>query len=304
MFDLYFNDCLPQSFDSSKVPILDGMRHIYDMIKSQGVTVNNGIVLSNTANNVYVNGNTLLDHIKMLPLEERSFFMAALYMRQTIEEIINDYPSDEAIQYLYDCKFNGRCANNLAAAGIMNYIALTLPAENELVIDKLSIEVKNPDNEVKMPPISVTNFHGGNLKFILDIITPPAGSKLEQLIRGFTVLGKRCHTTPEFENIWNNLNSDFQDGIISRFEDARNAGLVFPPGNDGNIVKDDREGTNVFELREKAHFLRIYFKSGLNSIVIGWYGTKTKFYGADQSSDFRHADKIIDEYIAKHNIVL
>lgn len=304
MFDLYFNDCLPQSFDSSKVPIMDGMRRIYKMIKSQGVMVNNGIVLSDTADNVYVNGNTLMDHLKSLTLEERTFFMAAIYMRQNIEEIINDYPSEDAIQYLYDCKFNGRRANNLAAAGIMNFIALSLPAEKELITDKLSVEVVNPDSKVKMPPITVTNFHGGNLKFILDIITPPAGSKIEQLKRGFTILGKSCYITPEFENIWNGLNSDYQDGIISRFEDARNAGLVFPPKNDGNIVKNDREGTNVFELREKAHSLRIYFKSGVNSIVIGWYGTKTKFYGADQSSDFRHADKIIDEYIAKQNVVL
>lgn len=304
MMDLYFNDCLPSNFGNKMISVLDGLHKMKSLLTNQGVPTTNGIVLSDSADKVFINGISLADYIRNLPKEEKTYFAACFYMKQPIGELINDYPSEDSIKFLYDCRFNGRKANNLAAAGIMGYLALSLPVEKELISDTLSIDVINPDTKSEEEPVKIVNFHGGNLSTILNLLIPQGTSLLEVLKRDFEVTGKNCYLTSEFENIWKGINTDFQRGIISRFKDARNANLVFPPKEDNNIVKGDKAGTTVFELREKAHSLRVYFKSGTKSIVIGWYGTKTEFYGADQSSDFRHANKIIDEYIARHNVIL
>ena len=304
MKDLYFNDCLPSSFGSTIISVLQELRGMKSLIERQGIVVNNGIILSSSADKVMINGISLKDHIICLPEEERKWFLSCFYMRQNIEEYINYYETEDSIKYYYDCKFNGRDANNLAAAGIMGFLALSIPAEEELKTNSLSIHVVNPDNEMDEDSILVNNYHGKNLQYALGKLIPTGTTLREKLIRKFNCLGKNCYLTSEFENIWQSINTNYNEGIISRFDDAINAGLIFPPKNDNNIVKIDTKGTGVFELREKAHSLRIYFKSGTNSIVIGWYGTKTKFYGADQSSDFKHANTIIDEYITNYNVCL
>lgn len=304
MKDLYFNDCLPSSFDSTSVSVLQELRGMKSLMERQGIVVNNGIILSSSADKVMINGISLKDHIIILPEEERKWFLSCFYMRQNIEEYINYYETEDSIKYYYACKFNGRDANNLAAAGIMGFMALSIPAEEELKTNALSIHVVNPDNEMDEDSIMVNNYHGQNLQYALGKLIPTGTTLLEKLIRKFNCLGKNCYLTSEFETIWQSINTNYNEGIISRFDDAINAGLIFPPQNDNNIVKIDTNGTGVFELREKKHSLRIYFKSGTNSIVIGWYGTKTKFYGADQSSDFKHANTIINEYITKYNVCL
>lgn len=304
MTDLYFNDCLPSSFDSTSISVLHELRGMKSLMERQGIAVNNGIILSSSADNVMINGISLKKHIISLPIEEKKWFLSCFYMRQNIEEYINQYESEDSIKYLYDCTFNDRDANNLAAAGIMGFMALSIPVEEELKTNALSIHVVNPDNGMNEDSILVNNYHGKNLQYALGKLIPAGTTLLEVLKRKFNCLGKNCYITPEFENTWQSINTNFKNGIVSRFDDAIKAGLIFPPKYDNNIVKMDTNETGVFELREKAHCLRIYFKSGYNSIVIGWYGTKTKFYGADQSSDFKYANTIIDEYINKYKVSL
>ena len=67
MKDLYFNDCLPSSFGSTIISVLQELRGMKSLMERQGIVVNNGIILSSSADKVMINGISLKDHIICLP---------------------------------------------------------------------------------------------------------------------------------------------------------------------------------------------------------------------------------------------
>ena len=144
----------------------------------------------------------------------------------------------------------------------------------------------------------IPNWHIRNNEAIIQILTPQLTPKTEPLNRLVDLLKRRGQVvySKEFKDDWDNIGSALQQLVVKRFEDALNAGLLFP-ANNGNmdIVKSDQvdKTSKVHELRQRGTGLRVYFECDSDVIYIALYGSKTVHHGKDQAADFKLAKAIV-----------
>lgn len=208
----------------------------------------------------------------------------------TIDVLLTDNEISEDCDIYAKAEFNGFDATNLLVAAKSDLISASFPVADFLKQDKLTITISSDEDT---HDIQIDNWYGENSTYILDKYIPhPEEGSIDDLIAVFG-REKNVYISDEFRNDWEYLGHSFHEAIIKRFKTALERGLLFPASADDDIVKYDRNATNVYELRHVAMGWRIYYECDEDKIFIGRYATKSNPKGSDQSADFKRASIII-----------
>lgn len=305
----YLNDCLPQKCETGDV---------YSMFKDLV------IAFRNLRQKEILNIDrfwTLADSpystkICQVPLKKliddnaapslRAYMWKLVSEGISIASMANDF--EGSAQLTLDSKFNERDAHNLLLAKEVGMIAASVPAEEAIVTDKLQLTLTDKDG--KVTTCEIDNLHPSNESYIESILTPPLPSSNQPLDRLKVLFGidKVVHASEIFISKWNTLGLERQRYIVSKFEDALHADLLFPAksdeGKDFPLMKRDDVDTMsaVHELRSKGTGVRVYFECDGSTLYIGLYNVKGKYTGDDQSKDFRRAKAIIARMRQGHDL--
>ena len=194
------------------------------------------------------------------------------------------------------CLCNKRDAHYLLVAQKLDMMAASLPVEEKVCCNVLKLILKDIQEDEETTK-EIANWHISNDKDIIQLLTPLLPPKTEPWNRLMDLLGRRGKVvfSKEFKDDWDNLGTVLQRLIVQRFEDALNAGLLYPANNDNmDIVKSDQvdRTSKVHELRQKGSGIRVYFECDVDAIYIALYGSKTVHHGKDQVADFKLAKTI------------
>jgi hypothetical protein len=261
-------------------------------------------VTNDYVDNVTLCGVGLKNILAQLKIGDRELFGYASRLVTNGSHIVYEeqqLADDEELQKLFE--FNGRNAHNLLVAQKLDMIAASLPVENALCADHLGLLYTDPasGNQIQRDIDNwyVGNQAGiGNTAVIVQLLTPPLPLKSQPMERLTALLEQHgmVKYSKEFTKDWNMIGSEKQKLIVGRFEDALNAGLLFPANsNNMDIVKPDQKDrmSKVHELRQLGDGFRVYFECDNDAIFISLYGTKTYHHGANQDADFRVAKTIV-----------
>ncbi len=304
----YLNDCLPAQVQNGTDVVVLFRNMVVDyreMHKNPSLRLEPSWVTNDFVDNVMLCGVGLKDILARLKMGDRELSGYASRLVTSGSQI--DYEEqqlagDEELQQRFE--FNGRNAHNLLVAQKLDMIAASLPVENDLFVDQLGLIYIDTasGNQIQREIYNwyVGNQVGiGNTAVIVRLLTPSLApeskpiDKLRALLKQYGTV----KISKEFMRDWDKLGSLKQKLVMGRFEDAINAGLLFPANsNKMDIVKPDQKDktSKVYELRQKGDGFRVYFECDDDAIFIALYGTKTYHHGADQDADFRLAKTIVN----------
>ena len=304
----YLNDCLPAQVQNGTdvVKLFRNMVADYrDMHRNAALDLEPSWVMSNVVDNVTLCGVSLRNALAQLKITDRELcgYASRLVTNSPLISYEEQQMTDDAELQL-NFEFNGRDAHNLVVAQKLDMIAASLPVENALCVNHLSLLYTDPTSGEQIQR-DIDNWYVGNqagvgnTAIIVQMLTPPLPSKSQPMDR-LTALLEQHGTvkySKEFMKDWDRLGLEKQKLIVGRFEDALNAGLLFPANsNNMDIVKPDQKDktSKVHELRQKGDGFRVYLECDKSAIYIALYGTKTYHHGADQEADFRLAKTIVE----------
>lgn len=295
----YLNDCLPDLPEAGK----DAGQLFREMVLSYKELHKNELldlaqhwVTRDYADNVTLCSMTLRNLLGQLKSNPTLFAYASKLVGSSTPLVYEEEQLADDPELRQECLCNERDAHYLLVAQKLDMMAASLPVEKKVCCNVLKLILKDiKENEETTKEIA--NWHVGNGKDIIQLLTPPLPPKTEPWNRLMDLLGRRGNVvySKEFKDDWDNLGSALQQLIVQRFEDALNAGLLYP-ANNGNmdIVKSDQidKTSKVHELRQKGKGIRVYFECDTAVIYIVLYGSKTVHHGKDQAADFKLAKVI------------
>lgn len=304
----YLNDCLPAQVQNGTDVVMLFRNMVADyrnMHRNAVLDLEPSWVMSNVVDNVTLCGVSLRNALAQLKITDRELcgYASRLVTNSPLISYEEQQMTDDA-ELQMNFEFNGRDAHNLLVAQKLDMIAASLPVEKTLCVNHLSLLYTEPTSG-KQIQRDIDNWYVGNqagirnTAIIVQMLTPPLPSKSQPMDR-LTALLEQHGTvkySKEFMKDWDRLGSEKQKLIVGRFEDALNAGLLFPANsNNMDIVKPDQKDktSKVHELRQKGDGFRVYLESDKSTIYIALYGTKTYHHGADQEADFRLAKTIVE----------
>lgn len=287
----YLNDCLPATSckDIHNV-FCEFLKSFTKLATTQGLDVSGW----------YIEGSYAILKVCSVPISriveqipDRDLKQAALNIfarANVIDVLLTDSEISDDSDIYAKAEFNGLDATNLLVAAKSDLISASIPVADFLKQDQLAITISSDDGIHEM---RIDNWYGENSTYILDKYIPnPEDGSLDKLIAVFG-RDKSVYVSDEFSNDWGYLGHTFHETIIKRFKTALDHGLLFPASADDEIVKYDRNATNVYELRHIPMGWRIYFECDEDKIFIGRYATKSNPKGCDQSADFNRTSHII-----------
>lgn len=304
----YLNDCLPAQVQNGTDVVVLFRNMVVDyreMHRNPSLRLEPSWVTNDYVDNVTLCGVGLKNILaQLIKRGERELFGYAIRLVTSGSLIsIEEQQMTGEAELQMDFEFNGRNAHNLLVAQKLDMIAATLPVENALCADNLGLLYTDPTsgNQLKKDIDNwyVGNQAGiGNTAVIVRLLTPSLTAESKPLDKLKALLEQHgtVKFSKDFLRDWDMIGSVKQKLIVGRFEDALNAGLLFPANNNNmDIVKPDQKDSTskVHELRQKGEGFRVYFECDDDAIFIALYGTKTYHHGADQDADFRLAKTIV-----------
>lgn len=287
----YLNDCLPAttSEDIHKV-FREFLRSFTKLVSTRGLDVSGW----------YIEGGYAILKVCSVPISriveqitDRDLKQTALNIfarANVIDLLLTDSEISDDSDIYAKAEFNGLDATNLLVAAKSNLISASIPVADFLKQDQLSITISSDDGTHE---ILIDNWYGENSTYILDKYIPhPEDGSIDKLIAIFG-RDKRVYFSDEFRNDWEYLGHTLHEAIIKRFKTALDHGLLFPASADDDIVKYDKNATNVYELRHVPMGWRIYYECDEDKIFVGRYSTKSNPKGSNQSADFKRASNIV-----------
>ena len=296
----FFNDCLPaQAANGVNVislfrDMVIGFRALH---QNKTIDVDQNWTMSGTVDGVTICGVTLRAILGQLKAERDLYSYASRLVTNSMPIIYEEDQMMDDAETGLDFRCCGRDAHCLLLAQKMNMIAATLPVEQALCADMLNLIYTDP-NTGNQTIKKIINWYVANSGYIVNLLTPPLPSPDDPWNRLMAILGQhgKVVCSKSFEKDWKGLGSDLQQLVVGRFEDALNAGLLYPANNHNmGIVKPDQKDktSKVHELRQKGTGFRVYFECDEDVIYIALYASKTIHHGANQEADFRIAKSIV-----------
>lgn len=287
----YLNDCLPVTTSKDiHMVVRDFLRSFSKLAVAPGLKVSGWYIVENYSilKLCSVPISNIIEQITDRDLKQTAVNIFA--NANTIDVLLaNGNVSDDCDIYA-KAEFNGLDATYLLVAAKSDLVSASIPVAEFLKDDQLTITVSTDDNS---HDIQIDNWYGENSKYILDKYIPhPEEGSIEKLIDVFG-RDKSIYISEEFRNDWDYLGRTLHEAIIKKFKMALDRGLLFPASADDDIVKYDKKGTGVYELRHVPMGWRIYYECDEDKIFIGLYATKSSPKGSDQSADFKRTSSII-----------
>ncbi len=296
----YLNDCLPEQPEGGENvgELFKNMVMSYkEFHKNELLDLAQHWVTRDYADNVTLCSVTLRDLLGQLKSNPTLFAYASKLVGSNAPLIYEAEQLSEDPEIGKECRWNGRDAHFLLIAQKLDMIAASLPVEEKVCCDILKLMLKDIETEEESCN-EIPNWYTGNNQFITELLTPSLPPKSEPWDRLNNLLGRRGKVviSKEFKDDWSVLGTVLQQLIVQRFEDAINAGLLYP-ANNGNmdLVKPDQvdKTSKVHELRHKGSGIRVYFECDADAIYIALFGSKTIHHGKDQAADFKIAKSIV-----------
>lgn len=292
----YFNDCLPQQCTKGDIyerfyALVDVFK---DLRKTEGLDIDNFWTLADYYWQTNICQVPLGDIIKRNNNPTTRTFLKKLVGEGTPLSVQIDLRASNLKGAA--CLFNNRDARNLLLAHNEGMIAASVLAENELEADALRLNLKDANGKDSVT--DVENLHENNRLYIENLLAhplPPVDQPLERL-KALFGNGKTVHASTAFYQDWKSLGIDIQKRIVTKFEDAQNAGVLFPAKHNPPLIKrDEKDATsNVHELRSIGSGIRVYLECDNSTLYIALYNNKGNYAGNDQEADFRRAKKIVE----------
>ncbi len=295
----YLNDCLPDHPEEGKNVgelFREMVLNYKELHKNELLDLAQHWVTRDYADNVTLCSITLRSLLGQLKSNPTLFAYASKLVGSSIPLIYEEdqLAGDPELEQEYMC--NERDGHYLLVAQKLDMIAASLPVEEKVCCNILKLMLKDIQKDEETTK-EIPNWHISNQENIIKLLTPPLSPKTEPWNRLMDMLGRRGRVvySKEFKDDWDKLGSAIQQLVVQRFEDALNAGLLYP-ANNGNmdIVKPDQidKTSKVHELRQKGMGIRVYFECDTDVIYIVLYGSKTVHHGKDQAADFKLAKVI------------
>lgn len=294
------NDCLPEQPEGGEnigELFREMVLNYKDLHKNELLDLAQHWVTRDYADNVTLCNVTLRNLLGQLKSNPTLFAYASKLVGSSSPLIYEEeqLAGDPELEQEFLC--NERDAHYLLIAHKLDMIAASLPVEEKLCCNILKLMLKDiPDENGTVK--EVPNWYVRNNQDIIQQLTPPLPPKSEPWNRLIDMLRRRGKVvySKEFKDDWDILGSVLQQLVVQRFEDALNAGLLYP-ANNGNmdIVKPDQvdKTSKVHELRQKGTGIRVYLECDADAIYIALYGSKTVHHGKDQAADFKLAKTIV-----------
>lgn len=247
-------------------------------------------------------GVSLKQIVETIPADKEN-----INIRRLAFSILNNYPltsfftSDPELS-------NDECGNYqlleqdaeaLFWAHKMGWTVISMPVCDEVKQNQLQLKSELLDK-------IINNWYGDNLSFIKELEAKDEKKCQQQLSKlEFLFTGKTAHISDEFIKNFKKSPPGLQKLVLSKFEDANIARLLFPSRGDDNLVKfcEGKGNETTYELRSKAMGgMRVYFFSNNDTIIIASLHTKAQSVGTEQTSDIKNASAIIKKIKIKNNI--
>lgn len=296
----FLNDCLPaQTANGVNVATLfrDMIIGFQALHQNKTIDVDQNWTTSDTVDGVTLCGVTLKALLGKLKTERELYPYASRLVTNSMPIIYEEEQIADDAETRLDFRCCGRGAHCLLLAQKMNMIAATMPVEQTLCADSLNLIYTDP-NSGNQTIKEIVNWYIANSGYIVNLLTPPLPTPNEPWNRLIAILNQHGQVvySKSFEKDWKRLGSELQQLVVRRFEDALNAGLLYPANNHNmDIVKSDQKDrtSKVHELRQKGTGFRVYFECDEDAIFLALYASKTIHHGANQEADFRLAKAIV-----------
>lgn len=292
----YLNDCLPQQCTNGDIyerfyALVDVFK---ELRKTEGLDIDNFWTLADFHWQTSICQVPLKDIIMRNSNPMTRTFLQKLVGEGTPLSVQSNVLGSN--QNVVSCLFHNRDAHNLLLAHNAGMIAASVLAEKELETDVLRLNLKDANGTDSV--VDVENLHENNRPHIETILAqplPPDSQPLERL-KALFGNGKTVHASTAFYQDWKSFGIEMQKYIVTKFEDAKNAGVLFPAKHNPPLMKrDEKDATsNVHELRSIGSGIRIYLECDASTLYIALYNNKGNYTGKDQDADFRRAKKVIE----------
>lgn len=293
----YLNDCLPQQCTNGDIykrfyALVDVFR---DLRNTEGLDIDNFWTLADYAWETEICQVPLMDIINRgtNPMQ-RAYMQKLVNEKLPLSTIEPSFLGNPLIEKEF--RFNERNAHNLLVAHEAAMLSASVLAEKELEADTLQL-LHTEDDDTKTI-IQIDNLHEHNSTHIAEILAPPLPSEHQPLERLKALFGngRTVHASTAFYQDWKSFGIEMQKYIVTKFEDAKNAGVLFPAKHNPPLLKRDEKdaNSNVHELRSIGSGIRIYLECDASTLYIALYNNKGNYTGKDQDADFRRAKKVIE----------
>lgn len=297
MRTLYFNDILPDQCENDVIAVFE-QAVVQTSRLAKNLNLNIPFILGSTTDKITICGITLAEVIrgcrdKNVRTKAYSLFSHAI-IRNYEDLTLEDY--DPIIKG--DYKFDGKDATNLAIAHKMDWPLLSLPLNDALKKDFLTL------SSCSCEDIEAANYYAQvNTGFIEQWFESITAKGLTGLARLCALLGPdRVIVAQGFEKEWDAANKLYQGIVYKRFKYALESGRLKPgEGDDVTVQKDEVKGKpDVYELRQTGQGIRVYFgySDDGSKIVLAVFNTKSSAAGVEQSADIIRAQGRIRKALA------
>ena len=291
MHKFYFNECLPAKPSGSLQEVFEKSIYGFNQLIKDNPDIEKGIITHKDPSEVSICDQTIASLIKSIgdpTLRRIAYSYFTKFPIDSLYEVDDIFDTENFdVIYLYD----EREALNLAIAHKMDWFLYSLPLDDNLCNDQLTIQADTVDD------IEIHNWYGANSTYIAQEVRNRSivlEDKLDELKNNFE--GKSCYLSSEFIKKFNSLGGVIQEFVINKFTDADNKNLLFPAQPGSNLIKSCRGKDNgeTYELKSQSFgAIRIYFSCDENNIYMGVLSSKASGAGTEQSADIDRASKII-----------
>lgn len=302
MMTFYLNDCISKSVadlnEDTLVEAFCSFLTAYSQYTRGEERGDYKLLLKCEPEKLMIGGKTIAELIALIPrdLEHES-------MRKKAYSMFNNYPSN---QFMEDKKaweddewqeyeFLEQNANNLFVAHKESWCVASVPIRAEVTTSPLTIIGKTNKKQV-----DILNWYTKNTYDIKQVEYSYLPDKEKSLkILPYRFEGKHVMCSDEFISQYMDSRCNVWDIVIDRLLDAHKAGLLFPAGYDGNIVKKCQGKGNelTYELRQIGSGMRAYFYCDEQRLILVSLHTKAESSGVEQTGDINHASKIISDLL-------
>lgn len=298
MATFYFNEVLPERSSVDVCAVLETIIINTSRLISK-LHMTKSVITSTRFRELCICGMSLVEIISRCRNREVKTQAYHIFTHNVIKDH-EDILNEEDIQFFFDAeyKFNGCDAINLAIAQKMDWPILSMPLNEILQKNQLSLTSE------KVGVIEAVNYYGQkDTSYIERWIEEKAGARLQGLERFKALFGKeKVLLTREFEKAWNKAEPSLQDLAYERFKLAVDKKILFPVRADDKLIKkmEIKGSKQVYELRQKGQGLRIYFgySDDASKIIMAGFHTKAESVGTEQTLDINQAARQINKLLS------
>jgi mRNA-degrading endonuclease RelE of RelBE toxin-antitoxin system len=292
MHKFYFNECLPPIGNGINLQkVFENSINLFSKLtKNESLKIEKNIITDLPPDEITIHGvrfediiNNISDknckrnayyYFSRCPIKDNCFFEEA-FENELIEK---------------EHFFLTLNAINLVIANKMNWFLYSLPINNTLKTDQLTITSNNT-------PLNLHNWYGEQISsdYIKNLLIR-LNNQIDSTLDELKLLLEDYQGSNSFEKQFKNSQPDVQRLIVEKFEEAKNNNMLFPIKTDDNLIKkcQGKGNENTYELRfGSLGGVRVYFSVEGNTVFIGGMGRKSVSAGTEQSSDIKKASSEI-----------